>query len=444
MTPKPVRVGLVTDVGGLNDKSFNTLANQGRLDAEKDLGVQTSVVESKKQEDYVPNLTTFAQQGYDLVISVGFLMTNATWKVAKQFPNIKFGIIDGAPANDKGDTENLPNVANLFFAEQEAGYLVGVIAATMARDKVGAATHNTVCAMGGIPIPPVDKFIAGYQDAVKTVSPTTTILNGYSNDFVDQQKGKEVGLNHIGKGCDILFQVAGARPRLSPRREIYATASTRTRRARHRHHERAQAREPCTAPRRRSRTASSRPATSSSRRNDGVGYGKLAAIVPAGARRRTDPRDIKAARPGRRRHSRSSSVVGDTAGGAERPAARRPALSWPPPRDPRPGPHRSSSARVQLVSGLSGRRLRRPRRGALARRTTSPRRHHRDPSLAALGRARLPYRSFNRRAEPARRRDRDRSSAVRDSCPLLMPLVGLTGIVTAARGALAGGSRRAA
>ncbi|MBI3637352.1 MAG: BMP family ABC transporter substrate-binding protein [Candidatus Rokubacteria bacterium] len=208
-TAKPMKIGLVTDVGGLNDKSFNTLANQGRLDAESQLKVQTSVIESKKQDDYVPNLTSFAQQGYDLVIAVGFLMTNSTWKVAKQFPNIKFAIIDGAPANDKGDTENLPNVANLFFAEQEAGYLVGVIAATMAKDKVGAATHNTVCSMGGIPIPPVDKFIAGYQDAVKTVSPTTVILNGYSNDFVDQQKGKEVGITHIGKGCDILFQVAG-------------------------------------------------------------------------------------------------------------------------------------------------------------------------------------------------------------------------------------------
>jgi basic membrane protein A len=208
-TPKPVKIGLVTDVGGLNDKSFNTLANQGRLDAEKDFKVQTSVIESKKQDDYVPNLTNFAQQGYDLVFAVGFLMTNATWKVAKQFPNVKFAIIDGAPANDKGDTENLPNVANLFFAEQEAGYLVGVIAATMAKNKVGAATHNTVCSMGGIPIPPVDKFIAGYQDAVKTVSPTTKLINGYSNDFVDQQKGKEVGLNHINQGCDILFQVAG-------------------------------------------------------------------------------------------------------------------------------------------------------------------------------------------------------------------------------------------
>ncbi len=204
-----VKVGLVTDVGGLNDKSFNSLANQGRLDAEKDFKVTTSVTESKKQEDYVPNLTNYAQQSYDLVIGVGFLMTNSVWKVAKQFPNVKFAIIDGAPANDKGDTENLPNVANLFFKEQEAGYLVGVIAATMANDKVGKATHNTLCAMGGIPIPPVDRYIAGYQDAIKTIDPSATILNGYSNDFVDQAKGKEVGLNHISKNCDILFQVAG-------------------------------------------------------------------------------------------------------------------------------------------------------------------------------------------------------------------------------------------
>src|SRR2546426_3112896 len=208
-TAKPLQLGLVTDVGGLNDKSFNQAANTGRLNAERDFGLKTSVIESKKQEDYVPNLTTFAQQNYDLVIAVGFLMQNAAWKVAKQFPNVKFAIIDGAPANDAGNTENLPNVANLFFKEQEAGYLVGVIAATLAKNKVGKATHNTVCSMGGIPIPPVDHYIAGYQDAIKTISPTTTILNGYSNDFVDQQKGKEVGLNHISKGCDILFQVAG-------------------------------------------------------------------------------------------------------------------------------------------------------------------------------------------------------------------------------------------
>ncbi len=203
------KIGLVTDVGGLNDKSFNSLADKGRKDATAQLVVDTSVTESKQQADYVPNLTKYAQDKYDLVIGVGFLMQNAVWKVAKQFPNVKFAIIDGAPADDAGKAENLPNVANLFFKEQEAGYLVGVIAATMAKDKVGAATHNTVCSMGGLPIPPVDRFIAGYQDAVAKTSPTTKILNGYSNDFVDQQKGKEVGLKHIAAGCDILFQVAG-------------------------------------------------------------------------------------------------------------------------------------------------------------------------------------------------------------------------------------------
>ena len=203
------KIGLVTDVGGLNDKSFNSLADKGRKDAQAQLDVDTSVTESKQQADYVPNLTKYAQDKYDLVIGVGFLMQNAIWKVAKQFPTVKFAIIDGAPQDDAGKTENLPNVANLFFKEQEAGYVVGVIAATMAKNKVGAATHNTVCSMGGLSIPPVDRYIAGYQDAVKTVSPTTKILNGYSQDFVDQQKGKEIGLNHIGQGCDILFQVAG-------------------------------------------------------------------------------------------------------------------------------------------------------------------------------------------------------------------------------------------
>jgi len=203
------KIGLVTDVGGLNDKSFNSLADQGRQQAQSQLDVTTSVTESKQQADYVPNLTKYAQDKYDLVIGVGFLMQNAVWKVAKQFPSVKFAIIDGAPNDDAGAVQNLPNVANLFFKEQEAGYVVGVIAAFMAKNKVGAATHNTVCSMGGIPIPPVDRYIAGYQDAVKTISPTTKIINGYSNDFVDQQKGLEVGKSHIAQGCDILFQVAG-------------------------------------------------------------------------------------------------------------------------------------------------------------------------------------------------------------------------------------------
>src|SRR5258708_35053788 len=198
------KVGLVTDVGGLNDKSFNSLADKGRKDAAAQLFVDTSVTESKQQADYVPNLTKYAQDKYDLVIGVGFLMQNAVWKVAKQFPNVKFAIIDGAPQDDAGATQNLPNVANLFFKEQEAGYLVGVIAATMAKNKVGAATHNTVCSMGGLPIPPVDRYIAGYQDAVSKTSPDTKILTGYSQHSVDHQTGKELPLNPIAPACHIL------------------------------------------------------------------------------------------------------------------------------------------------------------------------------------------------------------------------------------------------
>ena len=203
-----IRIGLVTDVGGLDDKSFNTLANKGRMDAQSQLGVETNVIESKEQANYVPNLTNFAQQNYDLVIGVGFLMTNSVWKVAKQFPNVKFAIIDGAPSDDSGKTENLPNVANLFFKEQEAGYLVGVIAGEMEKNKVGKATTGTACAMGGLPIPPVDHYIAGYQDALAKYN--VKVLVGYSQSFTDQQKGVELGNAHIGQGCSILFQVAGA------------------------------------------------------------------------------------------------------------------------------------------------------------------------------------------------------------------------------------------
>ncbi len=203
-----ITVGLVTDVGGLDDKSFNTLANKGLEQAKKDLGVTGRVIESKEQANYVPNLTQFAQQNTNLTIAVGFLMQNAIWKVAKQFPNAKFMIIDGAPQTDQEKTENLPNVANVFFAEHEAGYLVGVVAGEMMKAKAGkVGAGTTACAMGGIPIPSVDRWIAGYQDALEKYG--VKMLLGYSQSFTDQQKAKEIGLQHISQGCTVLFQVAG-------------------------------------------------------------------------------------------------------------------------------------------------------------------------------------------------------------------------------------------
>ena len=130
------RVALVTDIGGLNDRGFNALANTGLERAEKELGIQGRVFISKSASDYVPNLTIAAREGYDLVIGVGFLMGDTLSTVATQFPDTNFAIVDFPWATLKGAPKN---VRGLVFAEQEAGYLVGVAAASVAGDgKVSA------------------------------------------------------------------------------------------------------------------------------------------------------------------------------------------------------------------------------------------------------------------------------------------------------------------
>ena len=191
-----IRVGLVTDIGGLNDRGFNSLANQGLERAAEELGVETRVLESKSDADYIPNLSQLADEGYELIISVGFLMGEATEKAAQEYPDSNFAIVDFAyeapPANLQG----------LVFKEQEAGYLVGYLAGLVTES-------NTISSVGGQKIPPVDKFIAGYQKGAKDANPDVQTLNGYSQDFVDQAKCKEVALDQIAKNADIVFQVAG-------------------------------------------------------------------------------------------------------------------------------------------------------------------------------------------------------------------------------------------
>jgi basic membrane protein A and related proteins len=199
---KKIKVGLVTDIGGLNDRSFNALANQGLQTAEKTLGVDGRVLISKSNADYTPNLTTLAQQKYDLVIAVGFLMADATEKVAGKFPNVKFAIIDSSAAGMKSKPKN---VEGLLFKEQEAGYLVGYLSGLYAKDN----NVTTVGSVGGQKIPPVDHYIAGFQAGAKKADPGIKTLNGYSQDFVDQAKCKEIALNQIAQGSKVEFQVAG-------------------------------------------------------------------------------------------------------------------------------------------------------------------------------------------------------------------------------------------
>jgi basic membrane protein A and related proteins len=197
-----IKVGLVTDIGGLNDRSFNALANAGLERAKAELGVETRVLISKSNADYVPNLTTLAQQGYDLIIPVGFLMAEATNTVASKFPDVDFAIVDFSQA---GLEDKPKNVQGLLFKENEAGYLAGYAAGLYAKDN----NITTVSSVGGQKIPPVDAYIAGYQAGAKAAFPEVKTLNGYSQDFVDQAKCREEALNQIQRGSGVVFQVAG-------------------------------------------------------------------------------------------------------------------------------------------------------------------------------------------------------------------------------------------
>jgi len=206
---KTYKIGLVTDIGGLNDKSFNHLADVGLEKAKTDFKIQGDVKESHSGDDYVPNLTAFASQNYDLVIGVGFLMAEAVGTVSGQFPNIHFAIIDGAGTDAKGNDLKHPNVVSLFFKEQDAGAMVGVIAGMLEKDKKAPGNTNVIGAVGGISIPPVNHYIAGYKWAAQMEDPGIKVLVGYSNDFVDPAKCKTVATSQIQQKAEVLFQVAG-------------------------------------------------------------------------------------------------------------------------------------------------------------------------------------------------------------------------------------------
>ena len=206
---KTFKIGLVTDTGGLNDKSFNHLAFVGLTKAKDELHIQGDVIESKTGDECVPNLTNFATKNYDLVIGNGFLMQPAIGTVAKTFPNIHFAIVDGACTDDKFNDLKLANCQDLFFKEQESGALVGAMAALL--EKAGKAPKNThvISAVGGISIPPVNHYIAGYKWAAKMFDPTIKVLVGYSNDFNDPAKCKSIANSQIGQKSEFVFQVAG-------------------------------------------------------------------------------------------------------------------------------------------------------------------------------------------------------------------------------------------
>jgi basic membrane protein A and related proteins len=200
---KTIRVGLVTDIGGLNDRGFNHLAYVGVQEAQAKLGIKFNVNLSNSSAEYVPNLTSFARQGYDLVIGVGFTEAQAIDTAAHLFPHTKFAIVD---VDQTTEPHKPPNLLGLLFREQEVGYLAGYLAGLEEKRLPG---KDVIGSVGGQKQPPVDRFIAGYQAGAKAADPGITTLNAYSQDFVKQDLCKTIALNQIDAGAGVVFQVAG-------------------------------------------------------------------------------------------------------------------------------------------------------------------------------------------------------------------------------------------
>jgi basic membrane protein A and related proteins len=199
------KMAFVTDIGSLQDKSFNQLGNEGRLRAQRQLGIQTRVYVTNKAEDRLPNLLAAASAGYDLVVANGFFMAEHLDAVAPRYPGTKFVGVDVTrflvPSNPR-------NYTGIVFAEHEAGYLVGYLAALVAKRQGG---RQVISAVGANPVPAIVKFISGYIQGAKRANPGITVLANYANDptFSDQAKCKEVALRQIARGSQAVFQVAG-------------------------------------------------------------------------------------------------------------------------------------------------------------------------------------------------------------------------------------------
>jgi basic membrane protein A and related proteins len=198
-----IRVGLVFDIGGKNDKSFNTAAWRGLEKARAELGIDAELIEPTEGSDRESAMRSLAARGYDLVIGVGFIFGPDLERLAAQFPGVKFAGIDYAPSPGFVD---LPNLAGLAFREHEGSFLVGAIAGLVTRTKV-------VGFVGGMKIPLIRKFEAGYEAGVKHVCPACRVLAAYAGSdpraFADPTHGQELGAAQYGQGADIIFTAAG-------------------------------------------------------------------------------------------------------------------------------------------------------------------------------------------------------------------------------------------
>jgi basic membrane protein A and related proteins len=200
-----IRVGIVFDIGGKNDRSFNAAAWEGVQRARRELPVCVYDVEPGNPTSIEPAMRAFAEKNFDLVIGVGFAQGPIMQKVAMDFPNQNFAIVDGVIFDKDGKTP-LKNVASLLFREHEGSYLVGMIAASKSKSGV-------LGFLGGMDIPLIHRFAKGYEEGAKAVNPNARIVTNYvgvtDSAWNNPGKGKELALSQIEKGADVIFTAAG-------------------------------------------------------------------------------------------------------------------------------------------------------------------------------------------------------------------------------------------
>lgn len=191
-----LKIAMVTDVGGVNDQSFNQSAWEGLQRAQLELGIKASYVESNQDADYVPNIQSLMDARNDLIWGIGFKMGNAIYEAAKNNPDFKFAIIDFA-------YENTPqNLVGVVFKAEEASFLVGYIAGKMTKT-------GTVGFVGGIKGNVIDGFDYGFHAGVNFANPNVRVLRQYAESFTDAAKGKVITLEMYRQGADIVYHAAG-------------------------------------------------------------------------------------------------------------------------------------------------------------------------------------------------------------------------------------------
>ncbi len=190
------RVGLVTDVGKVDDRTFNESAYKGMVRAAKEFGIESAFIETQQPTDYDKNIEQFASAGYDVIVTVGFMLGDATKKMAEKYPKVHFAIVDFAY------DPPLDNVVSLVFAEEQSGFMAGALAGLMSKSKI-------IGMVAGVEIPPVIRFRKGYEAGVQHVCADCEVLGVYIDSFIDPARGKTAAMSQIDEGADVIFGGGG-------------------------------------------------------------------------------------------------------------------------------------------------------------------------------------------------------------------------------------------